>query len=64
MGRDGRRSSVVNRLVGLSLRVVNEALKTVRCLTDAATVGRYYCGFEDGYRFGIEHAQREMERTK
>jgi hypothetical protein len=54
----------VNRLIGLSLRVVNEALKTIRCLTDAATVGRYYTGFEDGFRFGVEHGRREMERTK
>jgi hypothetical protein len=54
----------VNRLIRVALYGVNEALKTVRCLADAATVGRYYSGFEDGFRFGVEHGRREMERAK
>ena len=54
----------MNRLIRLALYGAHEALKTIRCITDAATVRRYFEGYEDGHRAGVAFTQREMERTK
>ena len=45
----------MNRLIRLALYGVNEALKTVRCLTDAVTTRRYCDGFSDGLTYPCGH---------